>query len=694
MSDAGATITVDGITSRPSYDYKPPQSFFDGSEIDPSTVLDARNFGASADPSIDNRAAIQSAIDAAHAAGGGTVYLPAGVYGVLGHPTETGAIYLHSNVFLMGDGMGETVLRVIDGSTDRITGIVRTAPGEATTNYGVADLTLDGNRANTTGKVDAYYSGGTPGETIADEDAWVLRVEAANASGYGFDPHEQSHRLTISDSVAHHNGLDGFVADFLVDSVYSGNLAYANDRHGFNIVTSTNDMLLSNNVARDNGDSGIVVQRGSEDIPSPGNILIEGGEISGNAREGVRIQMSDNVVVRGIDIHDNGTYGIRLIGSSDVSVIDNILTDNSRSADGNYSAIQIRDYDDSNVTGDIFDGESNLISQNVIKWTDGLSGRYGIEEKSGVTGNSQLVKNTFDGDMTGPYLIAASTTDITHNGTANGDIVKGGPGDDTIQGLSGADELRGGAGDDFISGDRGADQLFGDDGTDTLYGRDGDDKISGGNGNDLLSGGKGIDAISGGAGDDIISGNTGNDTIFGDAGNDQIYGNDGTDVIDGGAGNDVISGGKGIDRISGGDGDDRIAGNSNADVLFGGAGNDTLEGNSGNDQLDGGDGNDTLIGGTGTDRLTGGRGDDRLTGNSGYDDFIFAPGDGNDIITDFRPGEDDLDLSAFAFGSFETLLPRMTETQDHSLRITLDAKTSIVLEGVTLDKVSQSDFIL
>jgi len=57
------------------------------------------------------------------------------------------------------------------------------------------------------------------------------------------------------------------------------------------------------------------------------------------------------------------------------------------------------------------------------------------------------------------------------------------------------------------------------------------------------------------------------------------------------------------------------------------------------------------------------------------------------------PGQDDLDLSAFAFGSFENLLPRMTETASHSLRIALDAQTSVVLEGVTLDKVSQSDFI-
>jgi Ca2+-binding RTX toxin-like protein len=44
---------------------------------------------------------------------------------------------------------------------------------------------------------------------------------------------------------------------------------------------------------------------------------------------------------------------------------------------------------------------------------------------------------------------------------------------------------------------------------------------------------------------------------------------------------------------------------------------------------------DTLIGGSGTDMLVGGGGDDSLTGGPGGDLFLFRPGDGNDLITDF-----------------------------------------------------------
>ena len=86
--------------------------------------------------------AIQAAIDAVHASGGGVVVLDAGIYGVAGHPTSVGSIHLKDNVFLKGAGMGETTLRVVDGWDGKITGIVRTER-DATSNYGLADLTLD-----------------------------------------------------------------------------------------------------------------------------------------------------------------------------------------------------------------------------------------------------------------------------------------------------------------------------------------------------------------------------------------------------------------------------------------------------------------------------------------------------------------------------------------------------------------------
>jgi len=213
-------------------------------------IFNVLDFGAKGDGISDDTAEIQAAIDAAHAAGGGTVYVPAGTYIVSGTSDKSdGAIRLLSNVTLQGAGMGETTLKVRDDNPYAITGIVRTPFDEVTHDVALYDITLDGNRANNAYKIDGFYTGVRPEDPRQDYNITVERVEIMNCSGYGFDPHEQTVNLRIADSVAHHNGLDGFVADFLIDSVYENNVAYANDRHGFNVTTSTDGLLLLNNTA-------------------------------------------------------------------------------------------------------------------------------------------------------------------------------------------------------------------------------------------------------------------------------------------------------------------------------------------------------------------------------------------------------------------------------------------------------------
>lgn len=131
-------------------------------------------------------------------------------------------------------------------------------------------------------------------------------------------------------------------------------------------------------------------------------------------------------------------------------------------------------------------------------------------------------------------------------------------------------------------------------------------------------------------------------------------------------GDDTIHAGYGADTVSGGDGNDLIQGwgtppaGANAptasymrdadaaDWLYGDAGNDTLLGGGGHDHLIGGDGNDVLVGGVGADTLRGG---------AGADVFVFGALDSRarmpvfdtqgDVIRDFTPGEDKLDLSGF-----------------------------------------------
>ena len=71
-----------------------------------------------------------------------------------------------------------------------------------------------------------------------------------------------------------------------------------------------------------------------------------------------------------------------------------------------------------------------------------------------------------------------------------------------------------------------------------------------------------------------------------------------------------------------------------------------------------------LVGTAGNDVLTAGTGlagNDTLTGGRGNDTFVFAPGMGNDTITDFsraKGNRDIIDLSAFNFASFTDVLNR------------------------------------
>ena len=96
-------------------------------------------------------------------------------------------------------------------------------------------------------------------------------------------------------------------------------------------------------------------------------------------------------------------------------------------------------------------------------------------------------------------------------------------------------------------------------------------------------------------------------------------------------------------------------------------------------------GNDVLNGGKGDDTLLGGGGDDVLTGGKGRDTFVFGPGDGDDVITDFEKNKDTIFFEGIAgvddFGD-------LTFTKIGSdMLITWGTADSILLEGVKLNQI-------
>lgn len=132
-------------------------------------------------------------------------------------------------------------------------------------------------------------------------------------------------------------------------------------------------------------------------------------------------------------------------------------------------------------------------------------------------------------------------------------------------------------------------------------------------------------------------------------------------------------------------------------TLRGGGGNDLLIGGAGTDQLEGQYGRDILRGRGGDDTFWGGNGDDVMTGGRGADVFRFNPLDstlGNDRITDFTPGTDKL-LMIRPTVDFAQVMVATSDTAEGALIDTDLAGNggSVLLEGVTVAELSESDFI-
>ena len=183
--------------------------------------------------------------------------------------------------------------------------------------------------------------------------------------------------------------------------------------------------------------------------------------------------------------------------------------------------------------------------------------------------------------------------------------------------------------------------------------------LTGTTGDDVLIAGEGDSILNAGDGNDILSAGSGNNVLHGEAGNDLLYSGAGNDLLDGGTGNDTASyahASAGVTVNLGllaaqntvGAGIDTLAGIEN---LVGSNFNDTLTGDSASNRINGGLGDDVLNGGGGDDVLIGGLGNNTLTGGSGADTFQWQVGNsGHDLVTDFTPGLDKLDLSQLLLG--------------------------------------------
>ena len=352
--------------------------------------------------------------------------------------------------------------------------------------------------------------------------------------------------------------------------------------------------------------------------------------------------------------------------------------------------------------GNVLDGGSGTDTVSYASASGGLSGEVpgvaagivlGVTVSLAVSGPQETFAAGVDTLINIANLTGSAFKD-TLTGDGNANVLVGGAGNDTLFGGAGDDTLVGGTGRDLLSGSSGNDIASyrdadigvtaslanpgvnkGDAVGDTYQSIEGlegsafGDTLIGNAFNNSLRGGGGADALNGGDGNDtyIFTGpstiSTGDDVIFDSSGADVIVVNSLAEITSAQVKGDLLIGlPTGSIRIVdhfNGHAVESIRDTSGAQMTLatgsiGGDGSGIIAGGNGGETLDGKGGDDFLFGGNGSDRLIGGDGNDRLTGGNGENTFVFGPGFGNDIITDFTHA-DRIEFDGGVFQDFQSV---------------------------------------
>ncbi len=318
-----------------------------------------------------------------------------------------------------------------------------------------------------------------------------------------------------------------------------------------------------------------------------------------------------------------------------------------------------------------------------LEGDDWLDGGAGEDTLLGGAGNDSYVIDTVDDvvievanggmdtlntSMGWTLAVNLENLILTGGATVNG---AGNNHNNELTGNSASNRLEGLAGNDWLDGGAGSDTLIGGLGHDTYVLDSKWDNV-------IEDDGEGIDRVLTslsktlgthvehltltGTGNINGTGNSLANNLYGNDGANTLSGGDGDDILRGYGGNDTLDGGLGADRMAGGLGDDlylvdhaddRVTENANEGldsvqssvsfILGKGLENLSLLGAAAIDGT-GNSADNRITGNSAANILTGKRGNDTLTGGLGNDSYVFARGEGADIIKDVDSTAGNLDV--------------------------------------------------
>lgn len=277
------------------------------------------SYGAAGDGATNDVAAIQAAIDAASAAGGGVVFLPEGTYAV------ESEIALASNVWLEGASWKSLIKRTAVTIDNLLHGV-------QVDNIQLRNFSIDGQRS-----IQTKHTSDSDHNNIRFTDCnnvVVENIESYNSVYHGVfitadtSPQDDSSVVAVRDCYLHDNGfrachIHGTDDNALDDVIVIGNVCVDNgadptsgDDTGIYVpLTNINSAVVSNNIIHGDGGFGLVLDGTGIETTTTKNTVCQ-GNIVHDVNIGLLITGgATNVIVQGCVIQNCTLHGIDIRNS-------------------------------------------------------------------------------------------------------------------------------------------------------------------------------------------------------------------------------------------------------------------------------------------------------------------------------------------------------------------------------------------